>query len=477
MTRRRHLHWIAGTIVLVALFAGCKHAQPVTQASTETPASYSIGNDSSNVGILDWKEYFSDPVLIALIDSVLARNLDANTALQRIEAAGARVQFSKGELLPKTSAMATPAIRRYGLYTMDGAGNSTTDILPGQLVPTNLTDYLVGIQASWEADIAGKLRNRKKAAQARYLSTIEARNWLLTNLVAETALAYYELLALDDELLIVKENIALQENASTVVAIQKEAAAANELAVEQFQAQLLNTRTLEFEIKQRIVEVESRVNFLAGRFPQPVRRESTGFESPATRTFPIGVPSDLLRNRSDVRQAELEVTASKADVRAARAAFYPSLNITGSAGFQSFRADLLFETPESFIFTAVGNLVVPLINRNAIKAELKAANALQLEALYNYQRCILNGFVEVHNEVNNLENLLEMYRLKDDEVRVRTKSVATATDLFRTGRATYLEVLLTQQNVLDARLDFNYIKRRQLYATVGLYRSLGGGWR
>lgn len=470
-----HLYFV---LLFILFIGGCSPTQPIHQSKFKTiPESFTYGNDSSNTATISWKDYFLDKDLINLIDTAIASNPDALIALQRIEIARAGVQFREGELLPKGGVMAIPALRRYGLYTMDGAGNSTTDILPGQIVPVNLPDYFIGLQTSWEVDIWGKLRNRKKAAIARYLSSIEGRNLVITTLVQEVASAYFELLAFDNEQEIILENIALQENALSVVTIQKQAGAANELAVKQFQVQLLNTRSLEVEILQRINLTENRINLLLGRFPQSVVRNKAAFSLAIPSQIQTGIPPDLLRNRPDIKRSELEVVASKADVSSARAAFYPSLYITGGLGFQAFKPSLLFTTPESFVFSMVGSLSAPLINRNALKAEFKAANAYQNEALYNYQKSILNGYTEVYNELVNINNLQRIYAFRNEEVNVLSESIETASELFRRGRATYLEILLTQQKALDARLNFVEVKKRQHLATINIYKALGGGWR
>ncbi len=475
MKNSRVINFTVGLAMLV--IAGCKSTKIIPQAENKPlPSSYSIGSDSTNAAAISWKEYFSDQNLINLIDTALANNFDALIALQRIQAANANVLFNKGALLPRTEVGARAAVWRFGLYTQEGAGNSTTPIYQGEIVPTNLPDYLVGFQSSWEADITGKLRNRKKAAIARYLATVEGKNWFITNLVADVATTYYQLQALDNELEIIKENILLQENAVSVVTTQKQANAANELAVEQFTAQLLNTKSLAVEIAQQILVAENRLNFLLARLPQRINRERTLFAQPIPAQIQTGVPSDLLRNRPDIKQAELELMAAKADVKAARAAFYPSLNINGSIGFQAFKPDLLFTTPQSFVFTLVGGLSAPLINRSAIKANFKGATAYQAELLYQYHKSILNGYVEVYNELNNINNLQKIYLLRNEEVNVLSQSIETSSELFRTGRATYLEVLLSQQNALNARLDFIDVRKRQLISNVNIYKALGGGW-
>jgi multidrug efflux system outer membrane protein len=465
-------------ILLALIIVRCVPVQNIPQTSNKPiPASYSTSRDTTNMATVQWREYFSDPILIGLIDTALMANYNAQVALQRIEMAKAGVQFSKGALLPTIGAGARSAVWRYGLYTQEGSGNSTTPIYEGKIIPTNLPDFLIGFQSAWEADITGKLRNRNKAAIARYLSSMEGKNWLVTNLVAEVATSYYNLLTLDRELEIVRENIVLQENALSIVTIQKQAGAANELAVKQFQAQVLNTKSIELEIIQQITESESHINFLMGRYPQRVNRSQNALAQELPRQVQAGVPSDLLRNRPDIRQAEMELMAVKADLKAARAAFYPSLNITGSAGFQAFKTKLLFNTPESFAFTLVGGLSAPLLNRSAIKAEFKGATAYQVERLYNYQESILNGYVEVYNELNNINNLQQKIVLKNDEVNALTQSIQISTDLFKSGRADYLEVLFAQQNALQVRLELVRSQNALRTSTVNMYKALGGGWR
>ena len=477
MIKMKNYKYIVHIILLATCLTSCIPTQTAKHTSTKpAPNSYSTGSDSTNVATISWKEYFSDKNLVNLIDTALINNYDVLVALQRIEAASAGVQFNKGLLLPSVSAGGVTAIRRYGLYTMDGAGNITTDILPGQIVPVNLPDYFVALQTSWEADITGKLRNRKKAAVARYLSSVEGKNWLITNLVAEVASTYYELQALDNELEIIRENISLQEKALAIVIIQRESGAANELAVQQFQAQLLNTKSLEVEIAQQIIEVENQINFLLGRYPQPIVRDKTILTQSIPSHIQTGVPSDLLRNRPDIKQAELKLLAANADVKAARAAFYPSLNIAGGLGFQAFKTNLLFTTPQSFVFSLVGGLSAPLVNRSAIKAHFRGASANQVESLYNYQKSILNGYVEVFNQLNNINNLQRIFTFRNEEVIVLSQAIETSNELFRTGRATYLEVLLIQQAALNARLDFIDVRKRQLLSNVNIYKALGGGW-
>ncbi|MFN5070967.1 MAG: TolC family protein [Cyclobacteriaceae bacterium] len=466
-------------IITLSLATGCRVTRDTTaEESLPLPDRFSPAlADTTNLASLPWRALVTDSLLMALLDEALTNNFDVRMAAQRIEQARAGVLAARGQLLPNVTGGGTAGIRRFGLYTMDGAGNASTDIRPGEVVPTNLPDYFIGLQSSWEVDISGKLRNQKRAAVARVLASTEARQFVITNLVAEVAAAYYELLAFDLELEIITATVKLQEDALRVVTIQKENAVANELAVNQFEAQLLNTRALEIQTRQFIIENESRINFLLGRFPQPIPRSTATLEQDPRPTFAAGTPVQLLRNRPDLRSAELELLAAKADVRAARAAFYPQLNVLAGVGFQSYRTDLLFQTPESFAFNLLGGLWAPLLNRNAIKARFKGASAYQLEALLNYQRSIVGAYTEVFNELNRYENLNRMYTQKRQEAEVLTRAIATANELYRTGRANYLEVLLTQQNALDARVDLVEARKKQHQSLIQVYRALGGGWR
>lgn len=461
------------------LAVSCKIQQ--AQVATEMPklpSTYITAVDTlDNTAMINWREYFKDEFLVGLIDTALQSNFDVLAIMQRMEVSRAYIKQTKGNLFPTIEGFTNVAQRKFGLYTMDGAGNITTPIYEDDLVPIHLPDYHFGLQASWEADVWGKLRSMKKAALSRYLASIEAKNWAVTNLISEVASVYYELLAMDEQQRIIAQTISLQENALEIVNVQKQVGAANELAVQQFEAQLLNSKGLEIEIAQSIVELESRINMLLGRLPQKINRNADQFNETEVYRVSSGVPSHLLQNRPDVRQAEFNVAASKADLRAARAAFYPSVNISAALGLQAFNTSFLLTTPESVAYTLLGGLVAPLVNRAAIDAEFRVAKAAQSEALYNYQRSIINGYVEVYNELNNVQNLERLYLLKREEAHTLTRSVETSTELFRTGRANYLEVIVAQENTIETRLELTDVKRRQLLSTVNLYKALGGGWR
>jgi outer membrane protein TolC len=284
-------------------------------------------------------------------------------------------------------------------------------------------------------------------------------------------------LALNSQLDIVRKNIVIQQRALEIVRIQKQAAAANELAVKKFEAEVLGTQSLEFDIQQKINAQENKINFLLGRYSNKILIDSVNFLSLQSMPIAVGIPSQLLNNRPDVKQAEFELAAAKLDLKVARAEFYPSFNISSKLGLQAFNPAYLLKFPESVLFSIAGDLAGPLINKNAIKAEYYNANSRQIQAMYNYERTILNAYFEVSTELSNLSNLEKSYQLKSMQVNTLNASVDISNDLFKSAKADYLEVLHTQRDALDAKLELIETKLNQFNSTINIYKALGGGWR
>lgn len=452
---------------------------PVSFQKTENkmvPLSFNHSQDTTNSGRIQWRDFFSDPNLIALIDTALRNNQELNITLQEIEIARNEIRARKGEYLPFVNVGAGAGVDKPGRYTSKGSSEATTEIKPGKETPDPLQDYYVGAFATWEVDIWNKLHNAKRAAVSRYLATVEGKNFLVTNLIAEIANSYYELLALDNELDIVQQNIRIQTGALEVVRLQKQSARVTELAVRRFEAQVLNTRGLQYGIQQNITEMENYINFLIGRYPQPIQRNSQDFINLVPTLIQSGIPSQLLENRPDVRQAEQSLAAAKLDVNVAKARFFPSLGISAGIGFQAFNPSFLIQTPQSLTYSLVGDLIAPLVNRNAIKATYYNANAMQVQAVYNYEKTLLNAYIEVANQLSMINNMQLSYELKAQEVQALTQSITISTSLFNSARADYMEVLLTQRDALESRFDLIENKKKQMNAMVNVYHALGGGW-
>lgn len=445
--------------------------------NTALPKRYNESADSANTANQQWRTFFTDPSLVALIDTALQNNQELLMTLQEVEIAKNDIRAKTGDILPSLNGRLGVGLEKVGRYTSSGAGDATTDIEPGKKTPDPLPDYTGAIDARWEADIWKKLHNAKKAAVARYLGTIEGENFVLSSLIAEVANSYYELLALDNQLMIVQQNISLQNNSLEIIKVQKEASRVTELAVQQFQAEVYNSKSLAFSIRQQIKETENKINFLLGRYPQQIVREAGNFVNLNPALLKQGLPSQLLENRPDIKQAELALEAAKLDAKVARAEFFPSLEIGASVGLQAFKPTYLTKLPESILYSLAGDLAGPLINKNAIRAEFASANARQLQALYNYQKVILNAYFEVANQVSNIDNLSKSYDLKQLEVNTLMKSVEISSDLFNAARADYLEVLTAQRDALSAKLELVETKKSQFNAVVNMYKELGGGWK
>ncbi|MBO0590342.1 TolC family protein [Cellulophaga sp. E16_2] len=465
-----------GFIALMTVYA-CVPTRTVREENKSVPEQYANqSSDTVNTAKMKWKEFFSDPYLVSLIDTALVHNQELNIMLQRVDMSKNEIKARKGEYLPFVNYFGGAEVEKVGEYTRNGAVEKNLDIREGEEFPEPLTNYSFGLTASWEIDVWKKLRNAKKSAVFEYLSTVEGKNFMVTTIVSEIANSYYELLAVDSQLAIIDQNLEIQENALKMVKLQKQAARATELAVKKFEAEVLKNKSHRFELKQQIVEMENKINFLVGRTPQKVARNSEDFIKGSVDAMYAGVPSQLLLNRTDVRQAELELEAAKLNISVAKANFYPSFDITASVGLEAFKPKYLNTTPESLLYSVVGDVVGPLINRNAIKAAYKNANDKQIQAVFEYEKAILNAYIEVSNELSNIDNLKKSFDLKVGQVDALTESIDISIRLFQSARADYMEVLLTQRDALEATIELIETKKDQMIAQTAMYKALGGGW-
>ena len=435
------------------------------------PDSFAGQSDTRTSGMIAWRDFFEDAHLVALVDAALKQNQELNIAIQETVVANAEVMARRGEYLPKVGFGLGPGVERVGTFTSQGQADERSEIGP------ILQKHEFGLYASWEIDVWGRLRNLANAASHRYLASVEGRNFMVTRLVAEIASSYYELLALDRQLQVIIDNIALQERALELARAQFQAGRATSAAPARFEANLRAMQSSRYTIQQRIVETENQLNFLAGRFPRPIDRSRTNFLDEKPAAMAVGVPAELLANRPDVRQAELELTAAGLDVEAARKAFYPSLGIEAVVGYQSYDLTKLVDTPDSLLFGIIGSAFAPLLNRKGITADYFSANSREMQAVLHYERAVLIAFVEVSNRVSLTRNLSNSYGLKQQQVDRLAQSVDISTELFNLNRTEYLEVLTARRELLEAQQELVEMKQRQMAATVTLYQALGGGWR
>ncbi|MDQ3031004.1 MAG: efflux transporter outer membrane subunit [Myxococcota bacterium] len=435
------------------------------------PADGAAATTAPSSAEMDWQELFGDPHLVALIDLALEENQELNVAVQEMIVANSEVMARRGEIFPSLSAGLGAGVDRVGQHTSQGQSDEHLELSP------DLPSFSLGLYASWEIDVWGRLRDSADAAMYRYLASAQGRNFMITRLVAEIATRYYELLALDRQLAILADNVRLQQDALEMMRLQQQAARVTMLAVIRFEAQLRGFQSRQYEVAQQILATENQINFLVGRFPQHVERSDADFLAITPPLVHAGIPARLVENRPDVHQAELRLAAAQLDVSAARARFYPSLSVDFGAGLQSFDIVQMFTSPGSLFYGLLGGLTAPLLNRSAITADYFAASSEQMAAVLRYERTILSAFVDISTGIGLVRNMGRAYDMRTQEVERLQESVELSTLLFNAARADYLEVLTTRRDYLEAQMELVETKQRQLAATVTLYQALGGGWR
>lgn len=466
---------IAGSALF---FLGCGVPAPLSNQSirpSELPAIKNAVFPTQKTDTLLWNQITSDALLNDYIDSAIRNNYNIQMAYQKLEQLRqVRVQ-TKGALLPQVNLGAAGSLRKFGLYTMDGAGNIVTEMVPGKLVPIDLPDIYTGIQASWEADIRGKLKNLDRAALTRFLAGTDGIQFVVSGIISDVIVSYYQLITKDNELRVIRESAEKEKEALDFIRAQKDAGKTNELVVQQFTAQYYNLKVLEREVMQEIVKEENRFNFLLGRYPQQVKRNSeTLYYTDSIWRGKIN--SYVLLNRPDIQAAEKSVAAARLDVMAARASFYPSFNINVNAGLQAFGFNYFFIAPESIMYQLGGNLLSPLINKSSLRAQYGYTKAAHSDAILQYRQSLLTAFMEVSDDVSELKHLENIKQLSENKLSEYRKAVESSFDLYKAARVSYLDVLISQQNALQANLELIRIYQRSRVTQVKLFRNLGGRW-
>ncbi len=478
MTKINFFHLaVIGVVGLMLQACGIPELTPKNE-DTHLPDSFIPGlSEQTNTANVKWEDFFEDPNLLSLIDIAVVNNKEVNIMMQRISVAENEIQARKGEYFPFVNFGSGVGGDKVGKFTRNGAVEENLQITENQEFPTFLADYQFGLFATWEIDIWKKLRNAKEVAVLEYMASNEGKKFLVTNLVAEVAHSYYDLITLDNQLANLEQNIGILQNGLAMVKQLQLYARATTLAVKRYQAEVAKNQGKKYEIKQQITMVKNRINVLLGRTPQPIQRSSKGFMGIKPKFIKAGIPSQLLLNRPDIKKAELELSAAKLNIEVARANFYPSFGIKAGIGFDAFALKYLINTPASLAATIAGELVAPLINKNAIIAEYKNSNAKQIRAAYEYEQSIINAYTEVANQLSNIDNLDKNYHFKKKQVDSLVDSIDVANQLFKSARTDYLDVLLTQRDALEAKKELIETKQKQISATVDLYKSLGGGWQ
>ena len=471
MKTKSKLYYVITILVILMSIVACKTPQATMPQDTLKDSLPTLSKDSSVTISPAWREFFQDPMLQKLIETALQNNQDLKITLQELAIARSAITAKQAALLPSVTANIGAGVSKVGRYTAEGAGNVGTEITPGHKIPTVIPDLAPSLQVDWTIDLWNKLNSGKKAAVELYLASEAGQRAIKSQLVADVAENYYLLLALDYKLSVMQQYISLQKDAVRIAQIQKEADAETQLAVEKFEAELAKAQADEFLLRQSIVETENNLNLLLGRFPQTIQRTKVDFLQLPMPTTAHSLSTQLLLQRPDVIQAEHQLKAAKWDVETARKEFLPSFNISAAIGLNAFNPKYLFKLPESLVFNALGGLTAPLINKKAIQANFAQADALQIEALYNYDKTLLTAFIEtstLQSKISNIK-LLQQFKQKQSDALIR--AVSAAQKLYLNNRATYLEVIDSERGQLDCKMELIDAKSQQLSTLIEMYSA------
>jgi outer membrane protein, multidrug efflux system len=466
---KSYLKIIFFTLILISIMCSCKVTKPYKQPDLNTIAPYrdQTATDTVTIANLPLETIFTDTILRSLIKEGLSQNLNLKIAVQKIAEAQAAFGQSKSAILPSFSANAG--------VTHSKQSAASLDFSPGVDISTLTTTYQLGLSTSWEADIWGKLTSAKRAAYANLLQTDAAKRAIQTQLIADIANGYYNLLALDRTLEITSETLQNRIKDAETIKVLKEAAVVNGAAVVQSEANRYAAEVAIPDIKRIIRENENALDILLGRPAGPINRSKLSDQQPIS-DLQTGVSSQLLKNRPDMQQAVYAFRSSFENTNVARAYFYPSFTITASGGYSNLQLKDFFIN--SIFYNIAAGLTQPIFNQGINKARLKTAQAQQQEAMYNYQQTFLTAGSEVSNALYSYQSAREKDDARAKQISALEKAVDYTKQLLRYSSATnYTDVLTSEQNLLSAQLNGVNDRLQQLQAIVNLYRALGGGWR
>ena len=413
-----------------------------------------VAVDTASIASLSWRELFTDSHLQALIEHALQGNTDLLSAQQRIKEAEAALSSAKLAYLP--SFMLTP---QGGVSSFDKSKGSWT--------------YTGIASAGWEIDIFGKLTNAKRRSKALYLQSLEYEQAVSTSLIANVANLYYTLLMLDEQYRISEETaVNWRESVRTMRAMMA-AGMTNEASVSQSEANCRQVEASLLDLKQQIKEVENSLSILLGEVPGGIERgHLAGQDFPEDLT--VGVPLQLLSRRPDVKSAELSLASAFYSTNAARSAFYPSITLSGTAGWTNSAGNMIIN-PGKLLLSAVGALTQPLFNKGLNIAQLKIAKAQQEEAKLAFQQALLNAGSEVNNALTQVQTARGKTELRTGQIISLENAVRSTQLLMQHGTSTYLEVLTAQQSLLSAQLTQVADRFDEIQGIINLYQALGGG--
>lgn len=444
---KRHILILAAILSLSSCGIYRKYERPELWFVDSLYRRMEVTADSVSTASISWDRMFTDPILQDWIKSGLEFNHDLNIARLKVQEAEAALLAARWALLPG------------GQFNMQGG-------LPGS--------FTARLDASWEADIFGGLRNTKKKALAALEQSKAYEHAVQTKLVATIANSYFTLLMLDEQLAISKRTLnTWEENIRTLEAL-KRAGKTNEAAVLQAKANRLNVEASVLTLEKEILSVENSFCSLVSIVPMPIERSSLDLQE-FPEELSAGVPVQLLSRRPDVRQAELALEQTFYNTNAARAAFYPDLTLNGALGWTTGNGNITLD-PGSLISNLIGSLAQPVFGRGSNKARLKSAQVQQEIAAWNFRQSLLDAGVEVNNAITLWQTAQKRVELDKKQILNLQAAVWNTQLLMKHGSSNYLEVLSAQKNLLNAELAEVSDRFDEIQSIVNLYHALGGGY-
>lgn len=471
-----NLRYIKG-IVLLGLVASigltsCQITNKYKSPEVDTSDLFRDENpvDTTTIANIPWRQYFTDPILNGLIEEGLANNFDMQIAYTRIKQAEAGLSMARAAYFPSVALVGGVTQNRASSYDPLTKTPQQKNVLG-----YHSEQYSLGISATWEADIWGKLNRESRASYADFLNSHAAKNLVQTSLISNIATTYYTLLTLDEQLKISLETIELLKETVTTMQALMDAGMLNGAAVEQSKSLLYNTQVSIPDLESNIRQMENSICVMIGRKPGPVFRSNIEAQT-VPAMFEHGIPAQMLAKRPDVLSAELSFRSAFELKNAAQASFYPSITLgTGSIiGYGSTTLSKFFQ-PENIFANIIGNITQPLFAKKQLIGQLKIRKAQEEEAFLNFQKTVLTASQEVSDVLFSYKSSMSKNETRTQQVESLSKAVLYTKELLKAGEANYTEVLTAEQNYLQAQLGQVSDKLEQLQASVNLYRALGGG--
>lgn len=447
-------------ILSASLLSSCKIGKEYTKMDLDMPNEFvAYTHDSTCFADMKWWDIYADTNLRNLINYTLENNKDMKIAAAKVKEMAARKKISHADFFPHINA---------NVYGQNEKLNYQGDFSKDYDI-----EYGAKANISWELDLWGNLRWANDAAIAEYFSSIEGQRALMMSLVAEVAEIYFELIDLDNELLIVKQTLSAREESVRLAKIRFEGGLTSETSYQQAKLEYAKKATLIPDLEKKIAIKENEILALSGCFPRRVERTETQTNLILPDSIPVGLPSELLERRPDIRMAEQKLIAANAKVGVSYTNMFPRIALTTNLGFETDVLSTLLSSPMFFISS---NLLSPVFNMGKNKAKYKAQLAVYEQECYNYEKVVISAFYDVMNALVEFDKIKQIY-----ETRLLLRESAKVTmELaqlqYINGVIGYLDVLDAQRNYFDAQISLSNAYRDKQITMVKLYKALGGGW-